>query len=181
MVKLVNIGKIFNGDRTSRLIFRHSLAVMVSRQCPLPKKAILMADVLSIQQRKLCMSHIRGANTGPEIKLRKALWSAGLRYRLKLNIPGKPDIAFPGPKIAIFVDGCFWHKCNEHYQIPKSNHIFWTIKINKNVERDKRVNMELEKTGWTVIRLWEHDVNKNLKLCINIIRNKISKSTFEVL
>lgn len=121
-----------------------------------------MTDVLTPEQRKLNMSHIRGKNTGPEIKLRKILWSNGIRgYRIHYNLSGKPDIVFTKKKIVIFIDGCFWHKCPFCFQEPANRKEFWLKKINSNVERDMRVNTELETAGWTVIRFWEHDVKKN--------------------
>lgn len=97
-----------------------------------------MADVLTKEQRSYCMSQIRGKNTKPEVILRKALWSMGYRYRIKNKLPGKPDLIYPSLKVAIFVDGCFWHKCPKHFQPPKTRQIFWENKINANVERDKK-------------------------------------------
>lgn len=115
-------------------------------------------DVLDASQRKRCMSSIKGKNTGPEVALRKSLWNRGLRYRLKNKLPGKPDIVFPGAKLAIFVDGCFWHLCPRHGKIPGTNSDFWKTKLNANVVRDKRNNLELEQLGWHVIRIWEHEI-----------------------
>ncbi|MDO8872893.1 MAG: very short patch repair endonuclease [Methanoregula sp.] len=120
-----------------------------------------MADVLNEQQRKHNMSRIRGKNTGPEIKLRKMLWSHGIRgYRIHHNMPGKPDIVFIKKKIAIFIDGCFWHKCPIDFQEPETRKEFWMKKINSNVERDKKITKKLQEEGWTVIRFWEHEVRK---------------------
>ena len=84
-----------------------------------------MADVLTKKQRSRCMSAIRGRDTKPEILLRKALWYKGYRYRLKNRLPGKPDIAFPTERLAVFVDGCFWHGCPEHYKKPSTHAAFW--------------------------------------------------------
>lgn len=120
------------------------------------------------------MSMIRGSNTRPEIKLRKGLWSKGLRYKLKNDLPGRPDLFFPAIKLAVFVDGCFWHGCKEHFQIPSTNTEFWLEKIGKNVERDRQVNLELEKHGWTVLRLWEHELRGNIQECIDIVVEKVS-------
>ncbi|WAF91663.1 very short patch repair endonuclease [Aeromonas hydrophila] len=128
-----------------------------------------MTDVLNEEQRKYCMSQIRGGNTTPEVLLRKALWRKGLRYRLRSSLPGRPDITFPKEKIAIFVDGCFWHKCPEHFQMPKTRTYFWAQKIEKNIKRDMAVNEELENMGWTVIRFWEHEINSNTPECVNIV------------
>jgi len=121
-----------------------------------------MTDVLSPEQRKLNMSRIRGKNTGPEVKLRKLLYASGIRgYRIHYNLPGKPDLVFVKRKIAIFIDGCFWHKCPVCFQEPETRKEFWRKKISSNVERDKKVNEQLQNEGWTIIRIWEHDVRKN--------------------
>ena len=120
-----------------------------------------MTDVLTPEQRKYNMSHIRGKNTGPEIKLRKLLWSRNIRgYRIHYNLLGKPDIVFTKKKIAIFIDGCFWHKCPVCFQEPETRKEFWMKKIQSNIDRDKKVDMQLKNDGWTVIRIWEHEIKK---------------------
>jgi len=94
----------------------------------------------------------------PEMQLRRALHALGLRYRLhRKDLPGKPDIVFPSARIAVFVDGCFWHRCPDHYVAPKNNAEFWETKIAKNVERDRRQDAELAELGWESIRIWEHE------------------------
>ena len=130
-----------------------------------------MNDVHSRKQRSYNMSRIRGKDTGPELTLRKALWASGIRYRIKNTLAGKPDIILVGPKVAVFVDGCFWHRCPTHYKRPKNNADFWEEKINANVLRDKRVNSELTEAGWHVVRFWEHDVKYNLTTIVSEIRN----------
>lgn len=118
------------------------------------------------------MSSNKAKNTKPELLVRKALWQNGLRgYRLHpKNIPGKPDIAFIGKKIAIFVNGCYWHRCPKcNYPIPKSNSEFWENKFSKNIERDKRKVKELEELGWKVITIWECKLYPNIELLINEI------------
>jgi len=119
-------------------------------------------DVMTPAQRSRCMSKIRGRDTTPELLLRRSLWSKGIRYRLKARIFGKPDIVIQGRKLAIFVDGCFWHGCPEHGVQPKSNHEFWKSKIQGNIVRDKKVTAKLEKEGWTVLRFWEHEIENEL-------------------
>lgn len=119
-------------------------------------------DVMTPAQRSRCMSRIRGKNTKPELALRKALWAKGLRYRIHYNLPGRPDIVFPGKRVAVFVDGCFWHGCPEHGVHPKTNASFWKQKIAGNIERDSRVTSELKSLGWVVLRFWEHEVNDNI-------------------
>lgn len=113
------------------------------------------------RQRSYNMSRIRGKDTKPEILLRKALWKEGFRYTLKnKDIAGKPDMAFRKKKIVIFVDGCFWHRCPRHFVKPKSNADFWEKKIQSNIDRDRRINRDLKKEGWRVIRVWEHDLKR---------------------
>jgi DNA mismatch endonuclease, patch repair protein len=108
------------------------------------------------------MSRIRAKNTGPEIKFRKLLYARGIRgYRIHFNLPGKPDIVFIRKKIAIFVDGCFWHKCPACFQEPETRKEFWLKKIHSNIERDNKVNRELISNGWKVIRIWEHEIRKD--------------------
>ncbi|WP_028313651.1 very short patch repair endonuclease [Desulfatibacillum aliphaticivorans] len=120
-------------------------------------------DVLTRTQRSRCMSRIKGKNTKPETSLRKALWAKGLRYRIHYNLPGKPDIVFVSAKLIVFVDGCFWHLCPIHGQLPQSNRDFWKTKLEKNVVRDKKITQELESKGWTVLRVWEHEIKEDLQ------------------
>lgn len=121
-----------------------------------------MADVHNKKQRSYNMSRIKGKDTKPELYLRKLLSSQGLRgYRLNYKITGKPDLVFTRYKIAVFIDGCFWHKCPECFQEPENNKNFWRNKINGNVLRDNMVNKLLEKDGWTVLRFWEHLLRKD--------------------
>lgn len=130
-----------------------------------------MIDTLTSEQRRRCMSNVRNKNTGLEMKLRRALWKAGLRYRVNFKLPGKPDIAFPKRKIAIFIDGCFWHGCPVHSTTPKTNVDFWEAKIKDNIERDRRITAQLTIDGWMVIRIWEHEIQKCLDTIVeNIIK-----------
>ncbi|WP_346428944.1 very short patch repair endonuclease [Streptomyces sp. WAC 01529] len=103
----------------------------------------------------------RSRDTKPEVAVRRLLHSAGLRFRLHRHIPGMNrstiDIAFPGPHVAVFIDGCFWHGCPEHATFPKANSAFWREKIDKNALRDTRTTAHLEALGWTVLRFWEHE------------------------
>jgi DNA mismatch endonuclease (patch repair protein) len=119
------------------------------------------------------MSKIRGRNTVPERILRKALWSAGLRYRLRGNLKGKPDVIFVGRKVAVFVDGCFWHACPIHATKPKTNAEFWRKKILRNVERDCEVTHSLTSDGWVVLRFWEHEVERTLDDVVRTIASVV--------
>lgn len=114
-------------------------------------------DTVNKATRSRMMSRIRGKHTGPEVKLRRALRKAGYRYRLHYG-KHKIDIAFPDKRVAVFVDGCFWHRCPYHYIEPKSNRGFWLPKIRHNQARDREVNREMKQQGWTVIRVWEHEL-----------------------
>lgn len=117
-----------------------------------------MVDSLTPAERSKRMSRIRSSNTSPERALRSALHGLGLRYSLKnKELPGKPDVAFPRKKLAVFVHGCFWHRhenCSIAH-IPKSNTSFWTDKFDRNVSRDRRVHAELVAIGWKVCVVWE--------------------------
>lgn len=106
------------------------------------------------------MSNISGKDTEPELKVRSFLHKHGFRYRTHYDIAGEPDIAFPKPKIAIFIHGCFWHMHDcKHSNIPKSNTDFWE----RNVERDKENVRKLEEEGWTVKVVWECEINSNFE------------------
>jgi DNA mismatch endonuclease (patch repair protein) len=103
----------------------------------------------------------RRTDTKPELALRAALHAMGYRYRkdFRLDLPlrrVRPDVAFTRRKVAVFIDGCFWHACPEHGSKPKSNEWYWSPKLAKNVERDRAADEALAQAGWTVVRLWEH-------------------------
>ncbi|MFY0524461.1 very short patch repair endonuclease [Archangium gephyra] len=109
------------------------------------------------------MARVRSRDTDAEVLLRRALWRAGLRFRLGTRaLPGSPDIIFKSKRIAVFVNGCFWHGCPVHYTEPKANREFWLSKLETNRRRDQRVDGELLKLGWRVIRIWEHEVYGNI-------------------
>ena len=111
------------------------------------------------------MSSIKGANTNLEKILRKGLYSDDIRgYRLNWkNAPGKPDIAFPGKQIAIFVHGCYWHRCQKcNFSMPKTNIKFWKNKFEKNVERDKNQQKKLLELGWRILIFWECEIKNDL-------------------
>lgn len=118
------------------------------------------------------MSKIRAKDTKPEIALRKALWNLGYRYRIDVkNLPGKPDIVFRLKKVAVFVDGEFWHgyKWKEKKKKIKANRNYWIPKIEKNIGRDKKNTKALQKDEWKVFRFWEHEIKKELDECVKVI------------
>ena len=106
------------------------------------------------------MSRIRSRNTKPELQLRRALWAEGCRYRLHYDLPGRPDVVFLGDRLAVFVDGCFWHGCPIHYSAPRTREDFWKSKLRKNVTRDFTADDALVSAGWRVIRVWEHELRR---------------------
>ncbi len=123
------------------------------------------------------MSKNKSKNTKPELVLRKEMWRNGVRgYRLHWKkAPGKPDIAFPGKKIAIFVNGCFWHRCPHCLpHLPKSNVDFWKNKFEKNVERDKKKREQLAQIGWETITIWECQIRDQLDDQIDRIKQVVS-------
>ncbi|APY08165.1 very short patch repair endonuclease [Winogradskyella sp. J14-2] len=122
------------------------------------------------KKRSKIMSKIRGKDTKPEHQFRKALWKEGVRYRVdSKTLPGRPDVSIKKYKLAIFIDGEFWHGYNWDERKPtiKSNRGFWIPKIERNMQRDREVNQQLKEIDFTVFRFWTHEVKDNLKTCIN--------------
>ncbi len=116
----------------------------------------------------------KGSNTKPELKLRKALWKAGVKgYRLHWKkVPGRPDLAFPGRKLAVFVNGCYWHRCPQcDLALPKSHKTFWKEKFERNQKRDRKKNQELLDLGWRVTVIWECEIKKELDSCVQKVRH----------
>ena len=123
------------------------------------------------------MSANKAKNTNPELLFRKTLWNNGIKgYRLHWkNIPGRPDIAFVGKKIAIFINGCFWHRCpNCNPSMPKTNIEFWEDKFKKNIARDKKKKQELEDEGWKVIIIWECEIKNSIDKCLNKVNSLLN-------
>lgn len=127
-----------------------------------------MVDRITKEKRSKIMAAIRSKNTKPEIILRKALWKKGLRYKVFYG-KQKIDIAFPKVKVAVFVDGCFWHSCPIHSHIPKSNKEYWVPKLEKNRKHDIENTKILEAEGWKVIRFWEHELSNTEPLVEQVI------------
>lgn len=122
-----------------------------------------MADALPTSGHATAtMRANRGKDTGPELALRRELHSRGARYRtnLRLNLNHgrrvRPDVVFTAARVAVFVDGCFWHGCTDHRSLPARNAEFWRAKIEATRQRDARNDEWLMSDGWTVVRLWEH-------------------------
>ncbi|MGW0750986.1 very short patch repair endonuclease [Streptomyces sp. NPDC002587] len=126
----------------------------------------MIAAVPSSPSVSARMSRQARRNTTPELAVRRLLHAAGLRYRLQVKVPGMPrrtiDIAFPGAKVAVFLDGCFWHGCPEHATQPKANAQWWREKLDKNMARDRETSELLAAAGWTVLRFWEHEAPESV-------------------
>ena len=138
-------------------------------------------DVLTPEQRRKNMQHIKSKDTSIEIALRKALWKKGYRYRKNFKgLPGKPDIAITKYKIAIFCDGEFFHGKDWEVKKPKlmnsKNSDYWIWKIERNMERDHENEQKLLFIGWTVIRFWGKEILKNTDDCIKVIEEAIFDS-----
>ena len=135
-------------------------------------------DVHTAEQRSRNMKAIRNKNTLMEKRLAKALWAKGYRYRRNDNtVIGKPDIVFKTRRIAIFIDGEYFHGKDwsvNKYRI-KTNREYWWKKIESNQMRDQLVNIELVENGWKVLRFWSNDVRKNLELCIQKIKKELGE------
>ena len=132
-------------------------------------------DDLTPEQRRKNMQHIRSKDTSIEIKLRRALWHEGIRYRKNYKaLPGKPDIAITKYRIAIFCDSSFWHGRDFDKKKPvATNHMYWDAKIRRNMKRDSEVDKQLRGMGWTVLRFWDTDINKRLNDCIYTVKEFI--------
>ena len=117
-----------------------------------------MADTFSRDERSRIMRRVQGrGNASTEKVLVALLRKAGITgWRRHLRLPGSPDFAFPLARVAVFVDGCFWHSCPRHLRLPTDNRSYWVKKIDRNRRRDRRIARELRSRGWSVIRIWEH-------------------------
>ena len=138
-----------------------------------------MPDNLTPEQRSYCMSRIKGKDTGPETLVRSELHKRGFRFRKHLEeLPGKPDVVFAKSKVAVFVDGDFWHG----YRFTTWEHKvsdFWKTKITRNRERDAENHRLLRQMGWTVIRLWQHDLERDfedsIERIVSAVRTEIAE------
>jgi DNA mismatch endonuclease Vsr len=138
-----------------------------------------MADHLTEQQRSKNMKAVTSKDSKIELILRKTLWHRGHRYRKHYKkIPGKPDIAFPRKKVAVFCDSEFWHGKNweEKKHEIKSNKKFWYNKIERNIERDKEVNNKLEEMGWEVLRFWGSEIKNDTEKCVQKVEKTLSQN-----
>jgi len=126
----------------------------------------MSAPAASSPEASKRMKANRRSDTAPEVALRSALHKRGLRFRVdfslaKLGLRARPDLVFTKQQLAVFVDGCFWHRCPEHATKPKANAAYWQAKLDANVQRDLRNNEILSKAGWSVIRIWTHEATED--------------------
>jgi len=133
-------------------------------------------DNMSPEARSRTMASIRSRDTGIELLLRKTLWRRGLRYLVRSTLPGRPDIIFPGRKIVVFCDGCFWHGCPRCFLVPKQNQDYWLPKIERNKRRDKQVVTQLETEGWTVLRYWGCEITEDVERVATEIEQMVRNS-----
>jgi DNA mismatch endonuclease (patch repair protein) len=117
------------------------------------------------------MSRQVSKDTAVELAVRRLLHASGLRYRVEYPVPGMPrrrlDVAFPGLKLAVLIDGCFWHGCPEHATRPKSNAEWWRQKLERNMARDTETNEHLMAAGWEVLRFWEHEAPQDVAIRVS--------------
>ena len=124
-------------------------------------------DVYGSAKRSEVMRAVKGRGTSPELVVRRLVWSLGGRYRLnRADLPGKPDIVLPGRRLAIFVDGCFWHghDCARGARVPKANRDYWTAKVERNRARDAHAREALAAAGWRVETVWECELKDRTAL-----------------
>jgi DNA mismatch endonuclease, patch repair protein len=135
---------------------------------PSPLNAIVSAQ----------MSRMPRTSTGPEMELRRALHAAGLRFRTHdRSLPGTPDVVFPKARMAVFVDGCFWHGCPDHGVLPKSNRDWWREKLETNRKRDQRKDAALADLGWVPVHFWEHEaLDDMVGLVLRLWRERTGRS-----
>jgi DNA mismatch endonuclease (patch repair protein) len=138
-----------------------------------------MPDHLDVTSRSRLMSRVRTKNTAPELALRRALWAAGVRgWRLHpKDIPGRPDLAFRKRRLAVFVDGAFWHGHPDYYHGQSGP--FWDAKIDRNRERDRAVNEALHAAGWQVLRFWDFETERDVVGCVERIFDALRSAVDE--
>lgn len=135
-------------------------------------------DTVSVAERSRIMGAVRSrGNKATEIVLVKLMRKHGITgWRRRVNLCGHPDFVFAIQKVALFVDGCFWHGCAKHCRMPKSNQSYWKTKITLNMRRDALVNRTLRRTGWRVVRIWECSLAKQPGQCVNRVQRAIARA-----
>lgn len=130
-----------------------------------------MADIVDTRTRSRMMAAVRARDTAPELALRRLLYAQGLRgYRVhRRDIPGRPDVAWIGRRVAVFVDGAFWHGHPSAFTLGKSGK-FWDDKISANMARDRRNDERLRQAGWKVVRLWDFEIERDQVGCMEKVQ-----------
>jgi DNA mismatch endonuclease (patch repair protein) len=136
-----------------------------------------MADIYSKQKRSLIMSAIRSqGNKATELVVVSLLRRNGIHgWRRHLPLPGRPDFTFARQRVVVFVDGCFWHGCPIHFKMPKSNCTFWSQRIQTNMRRDRRVGRHLRALGWSVVKVWQHDLRGSSPTFLSRLRRALQR------
>ena len=131
-----------------------------------------MTDTVTPDIRSRVMSRVRSRNTGPEMYVRRCVWSEGFRYRLNVKkLPGRPDMVFAKYRLAVFVHGCFWHQHDcPNAKRPSSNRDYWDRKLDGNMERDSRNRAKLEGLGWTVATVWECNLQASTEALLSRLK-----------
>lgn len=135
-------------------------------------------DTVTRERRSEIMRKVRSRDTRPELQLRRGIHREGFRYRLHdLKLPGKPDLVFPRYRLAVFVNGCFWHghECARGARVPTTNTRYWEQKIARNKQRDEETYRRLRKRGWRVIIVWECDLSEGRRAVLRRLRKLRSK------
>lgn len=132
-------------------------------------------DTVSKETRSETMRRIHATDTTLEGMVRSGLFRRRLRYRLSSTLPGKPDIVFPGARVAVFVDSCFWHGCPVHCRFPATNREYWDAKIQRNRRRDEAVTTRITAEGWRVLRIWEHSIREHFDDVLSDIEEAVRK------
>lgn len=137
-----------------------------------------MADTFTKQQRSRIMAAIRGrGNKATELLLARLFRKGGLTgWRRHPKMLGRPDFIFAKERVAIFVDGCFWHGCPKHCRMPASNQKYWTTKIQRNKSRDRQIRATLRAQGWKVVPIWEHQLKANPRRMLNRVARRLNRS-----
>lgn len=136
-----------------------------------------MADVFSKSERSSIMSKVKSCgNEATELRLIKIFDEFGIcGWRRRVKVFGNPDFTFPATRLAIFVDGCFWHGCRKHGGVPETNRAFWLNKFARNKMRDRLVTRTLQESGWMVLRIWQHELRKPCKVANRVKQSLISQ------
>jgi DNA mismatch endonuclease (patch repair protein) len=131
-----------------------------------------MGDMFTPAERSRIMSKVKSRNNvATELRLVLIFKEFGIRgWRRRMVVFGRPDFVFPAARLAVFVDGCFWHACPAHGSLPETNRAFWTQKFGRNKERDRVVSLKLKGLGWRVLRLWQHDLREPDRVARRILR-----------